>query len=138
LPNIDPRRRAVPDNLYLVFSKPPDEVSGEEYDRWYDQHVRENIVVPGFLAARRFAVDPVIVGSRTAPRRFAPASGDGGASVAYSHLAMYEFEGDIESLRTALFERIESGETILPEWFDEIRFATWTCTSLGDRIEPGR
>ena len=39
----------MPKNLYLVFGKPPEGVSAAEFDRWYHGHVRENIVVPGFI-----------------------------------------------------------------------------------------
>jgi hypothetical protein len=49
---------------------------------------------------------------------------------------MYEFEGDITGLRRALFERIESGETVLPSWFDEIRFMTWTFESVDEQVRP--
>jgi len=109
------------DNLYLVFSKPPEGVSAEEYDRWYDLHVRENIVSPGFLSARRFEVTP----ARDAPAEF-------------SHLALYEYAGDMSIWRTDLTRRIDSGEIVLPEWFPQIGFGSWSARPLTDRIEPER
>jgi hypothetical protein len=111
----------MPDNLYLVFSKPPEEISWEQYDRWYDRHVRENIVSPGFLSARRFALEPV----PEAPVRF-------------SHLALYEYEGDMSVWRTDLTKRIDTGEVVLPDWFGGIHFGSWNCVPLGDRVEPVR
>src|SRR2546428_13282 len=98
----------MPDNLYLVFSKPPEELSAAEYDRWYDHHVRENIVSPGFFSARRFAIQP----AREEP-------------VAFSHLALYEYGGEMSRWRTDLTRRIETGEIVLPEWFGGIRFSSW-------------
>jgi hypothetical protein len=109
------------ENLYLVLSKPPEGLAPEEYDRWYDLHVRENIVSPGFLSARRFALDP----SRDEP-------------VGYSHLALYEYEGDMSVWRGDLTRRIESGDVVLPEWFPQIRFSSWSALPLSDRIEPVR
>ena len=110
----------MPDNLYLVFSKPPAGVSAEEYDRWYDLHVRENIVSPGFLSARRYHVST----ARDEPP--------------FSHLALYEYEGEMQTWRTDLTRRIELREIVLPEWFGEITFGSWDCKPLTDRIEPVR
>jgi hypothetical protein len=111
----------MPDNLYLVLSKPPDGVSAEEYDRWYHHHVRENIVSPGFVSARRYAIEP----TQEEPVRL-------------SHLALYEYEGDMSVWRTDLTRRIEAGEIVLPEWFGGIRFSSWNCIPLEDRVEPVR
>lgn len=41
----------MPENLLLVFSKPPEGLSDEEYNRWYDFHLGEILVAPGFVAA---------------------------------------------------------------------------------------
>ena len=41
-------------SLYLVFSKAPEGVTSDEYDRWYHGHVRENIETKGFLSAERY------------------------------------------------------------------------------------
>jgi tRNA A37 threonylcarbamoyladenosine biosynthesis protein TsaE len=109
------------ENLYLVLSKPPDGLPPEEYDRWYDLHVRENIVSPGFLSARRYAIEP---------------SQD--EAIRFSHLALYEYEGDMGIWRSDLTRRIETGDVVLPEWFPQIRFSSWSAQPLGDRIEPVR
>jgi hypothetical protein len=111
----------MPDeNLYLVFSKPPDGVSAAEYDRWYDLHVRENIVSPGFVSARRFEVTPA--------REETP----------FTHLALYEYAGELSVWRTDLTRRIESGEIVLPDWFPQITFGSWSARPLTGRIEPVR
>ena len=112
----------MPDNLYLVFSKPPEGVSTQEYDRWYHHHVRENIVSPGFLSAQRFALEPV-------PEK---------PPMPFSHLALYEYAGDMSVWRTDLTRRIEAGEIVLPEWFPKIHFGSWNCLPVDDRAEPVR
>jgi hypothetical protein len=107
--------------LYLVFSAAPAGVAPDEYDRWYHRHVRENIEVEGFRAARRYAAQPV------------RSTGEGGPS----HLALYEYEGDIMALRRALSERLERREIVLPEWFDRIPFASWDCAAIEPRVTSG-
>jgi hypothetical protein len=110
------------ENLYLVFSKPPDTVPADEYDRWYHDHVRENIVSPGFLSARRYAIEPV-------PQN---------PPIPFSHLALYEYEGDMSIWRTDLTRRIETGDVVLPEWFPQITFGSWKCLPIDVRAEPVR
>ena len=46
-------------DLYLVFSKRPDQISAADYDRWYEKHSQENIESPGFVKAQRYAIDQV-------------------------------------------------------------------------------
>ncbi len=57
--NVTPRGGAVPDNVYFVFSKPPEEISLAAFGEWYEQHVRDILTVDGFVAARRFDFDAV-------------------------------------------------------------------------------
>jgi tRNA A37 threonylcarbamoyladenosine biosynthesis protein TsaE len=106
-------------NLYLVFSKPPSRVSGEEYQRWYDLHARENIQSPGFVSARRYAVEP--------------SRGDGEP---LTHLALYEYEGEQHVWRDDLDRRLGQGQIQLPEWFGDITFQSFDCSAVSDRIEP--
>ena len=104
-------------NLYLVFSGPPEGVSAEKYDRWYHDHIRENLEAPGFVAGQRFRLEPSV-----------------GKEAPHSHLALYEFEGDIARWRTDLDERISSGAIVLPEFFPRIRFGSWECTPIDERV----
>ena len=130
----------MPKNLYLVFGAPPEGVSSEEFERWYHHHVRENIVVPGFLGGQRFAVDQTMSGSRVASGTFESDTGTaGGEPRPFKHMAMYEYEGrTIDQLRTDLFARIDSGETVLPPWFDRVKWMTWNCHAIEDRVQPER
>ena len=108
-------------SLYLVFSKPPESVTSEEYDRWYHDHVRENIETKGFLSAERYALK---AGRPT--------------GVDFRHLAVYEYTGDYQALREDLERRIEAGKIVLPEWFPQIQFGSWECRAIDERAEaPG-
>ena len=129
----------MPSNLYLVFGAPPAGVSQAEFDRWYHHHVRENIVVAGFQAGQRFAVEQTMSGQRVSPGRFESDASSASEPLPYGHMAMYEYEGrSIDELRADLFERIESGETVLPAWFDKVRWMTWNCRAVDDRVLPVR
>ena len=105
-------------DLYLVFSQPPEEIPAEDYQRWYAQHIRDNLRTPGFDAATRYSLAHTVPGS---PESF-------------SHLAAYECRGDIEQLRANLHERTREGDIPLPEWFPAIRFSSWHCRVIEPRV----
>ena len=60
----------------------------------------------------------------SAGKRTAPATFSGGTSIGPHHLALYEYSGAIEPLREHLLARVDSGDVVLPEWFDRISFMT--------------
>jgi len=122
------------DNLYVVFSKPPDGISWDEYNRWYEHHARENVESPGFKGVQRYVVNPVVVGSGVGPSR--AAVDEKSLPVPYSHLAVFEFEGDITDVRADLADRVARRDIVLPEWFNNVPFATWNCVPIDERIEP--
>ncbi|HYZ01382.1 MAG TPA: hypothetical protein VFA92_07800 [Candidatus Binatia bacterium] len=105
--------------LQLVFSTPPARIEEAAFHEWYDFHLTEILATRGFLAARRFAVRPV-TGSE-------PPAG-------FRHLSAYETEGSPEELGAALREQLPAMR--LPEWFGEIRFASWNCFPLDGLAEP--
>lgn len=119
-------------SLHIVFSRPPEGVSDEEFNRWYDVHLHEILSVPGWLAATRYRLDPVVA--------------DG--AVRYRYLAIYEIEGDpaqaLQGLADAGFgskdsysalKEVDSGMLELPEWFERAGFASWNLVPLGERVE---
>lgn len=108
-------------NLYLVFSKRPEDVSAEDYDRWYEAHAQENIESPRFLSARRYNLKP--------------ATGNPGP---FEHLALYEYEGEMQEWRTDLTRRIETGDVVLPPWFPQIQFGAWDCQPASGLLQPAR
>jgi hypothetical protein len=118
------------DGVYLVFSDPPASVSQEEYRSWYLEHVAENIETDGFDTGQRYALDHIA-------DRPGASSAQVGEAGGFTHLAIYETTGDIETLRSALDTRLAAGDIVLPDWFPEIRFSSWHCTPLGAKQIPG-
>jgi len=111
----------MPEHLHLVFSKPPDWLSDEDYNSWYDFHLSEILVVPGFIAARRYRLETTNGTIPPSEMRF---------------LSMYEVEGDPRDVMIELDKEIESGRMDLPSWFPEIRFASFNCFSHGNATDP--
>jgi hypothetical protein len=102
----------VAESVYLVFSKPPEEMSLEAFGEWYEQHVRDILTVDGFVAARRFGFQ--VIRGDTSPTM-------------YQHLALYVIEGDPH----AAMERLAGAGVPHPEWFDSGRWASF----YGDPLE---
>ena len=105
------------DNLHLVFSKPPEAVSDEEYNSWYDFHLSEILVVPGFVSARRYRL-------QTVKGEWTPSG--------HSYLSAYELEGKPRDVMRELDKEVASGRMKLPEWFPDITFASFNCYSHGN------
>src|SRR5262245_6887213 len=105
------------ENLHLVFSKPPEAISDEEYNRWYDFHLGEVLVVPGFVSARRYRLETV--------------KGDWTPS-GHRYLSAYEIEGDPRDVMNELDKEVASGRMQLPGWFPQITFASFNCHSHGN------
>jgi hypothetical protein len=108
------------ENIHIVFSKPPDRISDEEFNRWYDPHLDEILVVPGFVSAQRYRMEAMVKKP--------------GTSVPYGFLSLYELEGDVGKIMADLDEEAASGRMDLPEWFPEISFASWNCYPLGEKV----
>jgi hypothetical protein len=78
-----------------VFSKPPEAISDEEYNRWYDFHLGEILVVPGFTSARRYRLQTV--------------KGDWTPS-GHRYLSAYEIESDPRDVMTEFDKEVASGQ----------------------------
>jgi hypothetical protein len=113
----------VPENVYLVFSKPPEDISAEEFGEWYEQHVRDILTVDGFTAARRFNLNAI--------------SGDTSPTM-YSHLALYVIEGDAHEAMVRLYAASASGTAAHSEWFDRGRWASFYADPLEGPIDLDR
>ena len=107
----------MPDHVHLVFSLPPEQVSEEDYDAFYEQHVAEIVAGEGFTAAGRYWLEPA------SPAR---------PNVEFRHLAIYRTDGPPAAALATLAARQEAGEITLPEWFDGIRFLTYDGRPLED------
>jgi hypothetical protein len=124
-------------NLQIVFSRFPDHVDEAEFNEWYDAHLPEILSIPGFVSARRFRLEPVVA--------------DPELPVRYRYLALYEIEGDPERLLDEMRKRElgtrdsyrqrkahDQGDPPLPDWWDEVRFASWNCIALGEPVTAQR
>jgi hypothetical protein len=124
-------------HLHIVLSQPPEGVSEEDFNRWYDAHVPEILRAPGFVSARRYRLQPVV--------------SDVDRPVPYGYLAVYEIEGDpatavaeLEQLGMgskdsyASLKADDVGDLELPSWWDEVRFASWNCLAVGEKVEAVR
>jgi hypothetical protein len=120
-------------DLQIVFSRFPDSVDEDDFNEWYDAHLPEILSIPGFVSAQRYRLDPVVV--------------DDDAAVTYRYLAVYEIEGDPDQLleemkklslgtRDSYADRKAAGDVgpELPPWWDEVRFASWNCIAMGERV----
>jgi len=116
-------------DLHLVLSRAPDGVSSEEFDAWYDAHLKEILAVPGFRSARRFRLEGVV---------------NPDVGPAFTHLVVYELDGEpraaLRELERAKLGNAEiyaeskardEGFLPLPPWFGDVLFQSWNCHSLG-------
>jgi hypothetical protein len=108
------------ENLHLVFSKPPADISDEAYNQWYDSHLSEILVVPGFVSARRYRLQGV--------------KGDW-TPAGHQYLSAYELEGEPKEVMAELDKEVASGRMKLPEWFGRITFASFNCYAHGNPAE---
>jgi hypothetical protein len=111
----------VTDNLYLVFSQRPDDVSDEDYHRWYTAHAQENIESPRFLSSQRYRIHEVVGGEPVGEEQ---------------HLAVYQYAGEMAEWRRDLSARIDAGDVVLPEFFKRIQFRSWDCQPVGELLRP--
>jgi hypothetical protein len=120
-------------NLQIVFSRFPDSVTEEDFNEWYDAHLPEILSIPGFVSAQRYRLDPVVV--------------DDDVPVRYRFMALYEIEGDPDALLEEMqkmslgtrdsyadLKAVDDSGPALPAWWDEVRFASWNCIAMGERV----
>ena len=109
----------MPDHTYLVLSRPPDGVSDDEFNAWYEGHIREILEVPGFVSAQRSSLK--LRGSR-------------GEAFEYTYLAHYGIDGDLDASLAALREAVQSGRMYFPDWFKDIRTAGFQADPIADAV----
>lgn len=118
--------------VHLVFSDPPAHVTEDQYNTWYDAHVQEILAVDGWESATRYRIEAV-VGIGDTP--------------AYRYLSLYELScpPDVAVANLAAagmgnadtyveLKDADQGKLPLPEWFTGIRFGSWNCTQVSERI----
>jgi hypothetical protein len=120
-------------NLQIVFSRFPESVTEDDFNDWYDAHLPEILSIPGFVSAQRYRLDPVVV--------------DDDVPVRYRYMALYEIEGDPDALLEEMqkmslgtrdsyadLKAVDDSGPSLPSWWDEVRFASWNCIAMGERV----
>ena len=107
----------MPDPVHLVLSIPPEGVTEDEYSSWYDTHVAEILETPGFVSARRYWLASAVPGR---------------PPVEYRHLVVYVMDRPSEEPLADLGRRGRAGEMTMPDWFGEIRFASFDGRPLED------
>ena len=106
----------LPEHLYLQFSAHPASLTFERYSDWYQVHQDENIAQSVVLRRGwRHRLEPLGLGAAPGP----------------THLALYELDGDLETLTGDLGRAMAAGVISLPDWFD--RFASLEGTATGER-----
>jgi hypothetical protein len=97
----------MPRPIHVVYSVPPDGVRDDAYSEYYEMHVAEILETPGFVAARRYWLEPAV------PNR---------PPVEYRHAAVYLLDAPSTA---QLRRRVQAGELTLPDWHGEIRSASF-------------
>jgi hypothetical protein len=121
--------------IHLVFSDPPADVAEEEYNAWYAAHVNEILSVDGWEAATRYRIDAVVNADDTGSYRY--------LSVYELSCAPAEAVANLEAASMgnadAYVEKkdVDEGALPLPDWFPAIRFGSWNCEQVGERIVSG-
>ena len=113
----------MPPAVYVVFSRHPQLVTEEEYDRWHALHISQVLRVPGFAAATRYELVPALDEPAEADR--------------FTRASVYEIDASAREAMAALAATISSGRMDLPSWFGEIHVGSWLAHPLGQRIERG-
>jgi hypothetical protein len=126
------------ERIQVVFSRKPDGVSDDDWNTWYDAHLHEILAIPGFVSARRYAIDQDV---------------GAGSGQDWTHMAIYEVDGGFEQLAREMvrmslgsaeayieLKRTDTKGPPLPAWWDDVRFASWNGESLGARVgsDPDR
>ncbi|HEY1776617.1 MAG TPA: hypothetical protein VGG41_10710 [Solirubrobacteraceae bacterium] len=108
------------DHEYIVLSKPPEGVSAQDFNDFYDRHMREILELPGWVSAQRSAL--TLRGHR-------------GEAFAYEYSVRYGIDGDLDTALAALREAVEERRLYFPDWFPGIRTSGFAVAPITDTVE---
>ena len=112
----------MPTSFMVVLSSPL-EGKEEEFDEWYERHVREVLTIPGFIAGQRFVAPAIDLGL---PSVRPP--------LTQQHMVMWEIEGDPEAAMEAL-RQVRVAKTFpVPHVFDIAETLTTVYTTRAERV----
>jgi hypothetical protein len=109
--------------IHIVFSRPPQAVSEEQYDQWHETHVAQALGMPEFVAAARYALVHAL-DEPAEPDRFTRA-------------AVYEVDVSAREASAAAAARLSATGANLPDWFGAVHVSSWLAHPLGQRIGRG-
>ena len=110
----------MPDHEYIVLSKPPQGVSAEAFNDWYDRHMGEILELPGFVSAQRSAL--TLRGHR-------------GDAFDYEYIVRYGIDGDLDATLAGLREAVEAGRLYFPDWFPKIRTSGFAVAPITETMK---
>jgi hypothetical protein len=113
----------LPPDIHIVFSRHPQVVTDEQYDRWHQAHISQVLGVRGFAAAARYELVPAL-DEPAEPDRFTRA-------------VIYELDVGAGEATATLAAEVSSGQLDLPDWFGQIHVSSWLAHPLGQRIGRG-
>jgi hypothetical protein len=105
---------------YLVWTQPPEGVSDQEFNDWYEVHVSEVLALRGFVSAERFVL------------RMRRSTSESPAK--YSFGIRYEIEGDFEEAWRRLRQVADSGGMFSTSWSEDILSIGWQATLIGPKV----
>lgn len=108
------------DHELVVLSRPPDGVTDDDYNDWYETHVREILALPGFVAAQRATLE-FVSATTEPPHRF-------------TFLTRYEICGPFEDAWRALRAAVDGGHMTFSDWFGGVQSEGWRSTPVGERV----
>jgi hypothetical protein len=118
--------------VHLVFSDPPPDVPDDVFSAWYDAHLQEILAVDGWRSATRYRIEGVVDAEHTGGYRYLSIYElDCPPEVALANLAASGM-GDADSYIEK--KDLDEGRLPLPDWFAGIRFGSWNCTQIGERV----
>lgn len=122
--------------LHLVFSDPPPQVTEEDFNAWYDVHVKEILAVDGWVAATRYRVEPTVGADESGNYRFLSLYElDVPPKIAVANLAAAGM-GNADTYIDLKAGADDLDPLPLPDWFAGIRFGAYNATGTSVRILP--
>jgi hypothetical protein len=122
--------------IFLVMTNPTSPKQEAEYNRWYgNEHYRDVLGVPGFVAAQRFRLAPVQY-DQSGPDR-PQEKGDVGKHP-YKYLSLYELETDDLASVLKEVKKREAETWVISDTLDVSDFSTAIFEMIGDKVRGER
>lgn len=119
--------------VFLVMTNPATPEQEAEYNRWYsNEHYRDVLGVPGFVAAQRFRLAPVQY-DQSGPDR--PQEAGAVGKHPYKYLSVYELETDDVPAVLNEVKKREAETWVISETLDVSDFSTSIFEVIGNKVQ---